>query len=140
MKRFVYILILCLSAVAVINSQEIQVTGVTGQVKMETSPGVWTAVTPQTKLSLNSNINTGLNSSLDLLINGEALTIKSMQKGIMELLIAEAQKANGGISMGGGMKSSGLSIGESQGRTNISTASTRASDAQNDLDWADSDE
>lgn len=139
MKRLVLVLLLSLVAVFAISAQEISVEEVTGVVKVEVTPGNWEMITAETALRMNSRINTGLNSSLVLNLNGELVTLKAMQKGTVEELAAASQQS-GGITLGGSLNKGSLDISGGQGRSNISTASTRASDAKEDLEWADEDE
>ena len=139
MKRFIILLstLLCLTA---LTAQEITVESVEGTVKYEVSAGVWEILTMDSALTEMSLINTGLNSTLTLLLDGKEIVIKAMQRGTVKDLSKKMKSSGGGITLGGSLTSGTLNTETGQDRTNISTASTRASDAKEDLDWEDEDE
>ena len=116
-------------------SQEYTVRTVTGKVEREVSPGKWEAVTEGMLLAPSAVINTSLNSSLVLMLGEKVVTIKAMQKGAVEKLVAGVASSKSGIKLGAQVTQSKVSADQDQGRTNISTASTRASDATKDLEW-----
>jgi len=116
--------------------QTIVVQAVTGKVKLEVSADKWKAVTKKTQLDATTVVSTGLNSTLVLLIGDKAVTIAAMQKGTVESLVAGAS----GIKLGAAVTDTGISADSDQKRTNISTASTRASDATKDVEWAEGKE
>jgi hypothetical protein len=111
------------------------VKSVTGKVEREVSPGKWEAVTEGAQLSAAVVINTGLNSGLILNDGSKDITIKAMQKGTVETL-AKADAAGGGIRIGGKVSSTNTAS-TARGTSNISTASTRASDAAEDYEWTE---
>ena len=113
------------------------VQSVTGKVEREVSAGNWEPVTRGMKLSPATVINTGLNSNLVLRAEGKSVTIKAMQKGTVEKLTAGLANASSGIRLGSRAVKSDAAEDAGPGRTNISTASTRASDATEDLEWAE---
>ncbi len=115
--------------------QEYVVRNVTGKVEREVSPGKWEAVTEGMHLAPSTIINTSLNSSLVLLLGEKVVTIKAMQKGAVDKLVAGVASSKTGIKLGAQVTQSKVSADQDQGRTNISTASTRASDATKDLEW-----
>ena len=116
-------------------SGEYIVQSVTGKVEREVSAGAWEPVTRGMKLSPATVVNTGLNSNLVLKADGKAVTIKAMQKGTVEKLISGMDKAGSGIKLGSRVIKSDAAEDSGPGRTNISTASTRASDATGDIEW-----
>jgi hypothetical protein len=102
------------------------VQSVTGKVEREVSPGKWEAVSSGATLTPATVINTSLNSSLVLSDGNRTITIKAMQKGTVETLAGAGSTT--GIKAGG--KVSGAKTETAaRGNSNISTASTRASNA-----------
>ena len=145
MKKVIFTLLLlstlvCSVAVFAKEPAEYVVKSVTGTVQYEASAGSWEAVTVGMKMAPSAVINTGLNSSLVLTLGDSVLTIKAMQKGTVEKLTSALASGSNGIKLGAKVTESTVSSDKTQGRTNISTASTRASDATNDLDWAEEEE
>lgn len=118
-------------------AQTITVQTVIGKVEREVSAGKWEAVTKGMVLTPATVINTGLNSSLTLLLGERVATIKAMQKGTVEKLTTGIASTKGGIKIGAKVTESNVTADSDQGRTNISTASTRASDATNDVEWSE---
>lgn len=115
---------------------EYVVQSVTGKVEYEASAGKWEAVTEGLKLAPAAVINTGVNSTLVVKLGEKSVTVKAMQKGAIEKLVASAASAKSGIKLGAKATSSDVTADSGQARTNVSTASTRASDATKDVDWA----
>jgi hypothetical protein len=115
-----------------------EVQNVTGKVEREVSPGKWEAVIAGVVLTPATVINTGLNSTLVLKAGEKVLTIKAMQKGTIENLTS-AGASTSGVRIGGKVSDSNTTT-TARGTSNISTASTRASDAAQDLDWAEEEE
>jgi hypothetical protein len=118
-------------------STEYIVQSVTGKVEREVSAGKWEAITEGTKLAPSAVVNTGLNSSLVLKSGDRLVTVKAMQKGTVDKLTSGIASGKTGIKVGSKVTESDATADAVQGRTNISTASTRASDATKDLDWAE---
>lgn len=110
---------------------------VSGKVEVETAAGKWEAVTVGMTLSPSAVINTGLNSKLVLQNGDTVLSIKPMKKGTVEKLIAELSGSGSSIKLGSKVQSSGAAEDKGQVRSDVSTASTRASDATKDLEWAE---
>jgi hypothetical protein len=107
---------------------------VTGKVEQEVSPGKWAAVKEGATLSGATVLNTGLNSNIILKIGDRKVTINAMKKGAIETLMGAGSSS--GIKIGGKVSESNTST-SARGTSNISTASTRASDAAKDVDWAE---
>jgi hypothetical protein len=114
---------------------EYEVQRVTGKVEREVSPGRWEAVAVGAVLTPATVINTGLNSTLVLKTGEQTLTVKAMQKGTVENLTS-AGASSAGVRIGGRVSDSNTAT-TARGTSNISTASTRASDAADDLDWVE---
>jgi len=140
MKKLLMILLVAgmisgLALVAETVAGEYTVQSVTGKVEREVSAGNWEAITRGMKLSPATVVNTGLNSNLVLKADGKAVTIKAMQKGTVEKLTSGLANAGTGIKLGSRAIKSDAAEDSGPGRTNISTASTRASDATGDIEW-----
>lgn len=116
---------------------EYVVQSVAGKVEVETTPGKWDPVTVGMKLAPSTVVNIGLNSSLVLKAADRTLKIKAMQKGTIDKLVAGLGTPKNGVKVGAKAKASSANSDDVQGRTNISTASTRASDATNDIEWTE---
>lgn len=128
-------LICSMAVVAQTAAADIVVQTVTGKVEFEVSAGKWQAVTVGMKLAPTLLLNTGLNSSLVLKIGERIVTVKAMQKGTVEKLTSGTASAKGGIKIGAKVTETDATSKTEQGRTNISTASTRAADATKDVQW-----
>jgi hypothetical protein len=103
-------------------------------VEREVSPGKWEAVTEGMTLSPATVINTNLNAQLVLDEGGKTVVIKAMQKGALGTLAGGASAS--GVRISGRVTESRTDTA-ARGTSNISTASTRASDAAADMEWAE---
>lgn len=141
MKKLFFIIllgaVLCVSA---LTAQDITIESVKGTVKFEKSLGVWETLKEDSELTIDTVINTGLNSTLELMLDDEVFIISAMQRGTIKDLREKYLASMGGIKLGGSIKTGSLSTETGQNRTNISTASTRASEAKDDIEWAEEDE
>ncbi len=142
MKK-IFLLAMVLGTVAIstalfaqVSGQDIVIQSVNGIVSYEVSAGKWEALSADKKIAPSTMINTGLNSSLILKIGDRVVTVKAMQKGTVEKLTSPAQGLSG-IKLGAAVTDSTVNANSVQGRTNISTASTRASDAVEDVQWVE---
>ncbi len=141
-KCMLSVLVLCLivSSVSVFAEApkgDYVVDKVVGKVEREITAGKWEAVTVSAKLDPKTVINTGLNSSLVVKVGDKVITIKAMQKGPLEQLASQTLAAKPTIKIGAKVSDSDISADDVQGRVNASTASTRASDATKDIEWAE---
>jgi hypothetical protein len=107
---------------------------VTGKVEQEVSPGKWAAIKEGATLSGVTVLNTGLNSNVILKVGDKKVTINAMKKGAIETLINSGSSS--GVKIGGKVSESNTST-NARGTSNISTASTRASDAAKGVEWAE---
>jgi hypothetical protein len=143
MKKSIFIalllssLICSLAVFAETATQVITVQTVIGKVEREVSAGKWEAVTKGMKLTPATVINTGLNSSLTILLGERVATVKAMQKGTVEKLTSGTASTKGGIKLGAKVIESDVTADPDAERTNISTASTRASAATKDVEWSE---
>ncbi|MDR1240226.1 MAG: hypothetical protein LBK27_08925 [Treponema sp.] len=110
------------------------VQSVAGKVEREVSPGKWEPVAVGASLTAATVINTGLNSTLVLKNGDKTVTIRAMQKGTVENLAAAGSAS--GVRIGGKISSSNTAV-NARGTSNTSTASTRASEAVADVEWAE---
>jgi hypothetical protein len=110
------------------------VQSVAGKVEREVSPGKWEAVTSGMTLTGATVINTGINSVLVLKNDSQSVTVPAMKKGPLETLATTGGGA--GIRIGGRVSGSNTSV-SARGAVSTSTASTRASEAAEDLEWAE---
>ena len=111
-----------------------KVESFTGKVQVETAPGKWVAVEEGQELAASAVIQTGVNSSLVLSLDGAKINIKAMQKGTIESLTAVAATGNGGIKKGSSLKGTGVAA-DTKASKSVVTASSRASDAKKDYEW-----
>lgn len=108
-----------------------KVKSVTGKVTYEATPGNWKNVAVGQELSAATVINTSLNSSVVLTADDGDVTIKAMQKGTVDSLTG----SNTGLAKAKGLKASSVA-GEVSGKSKgTATASSRASEAKEDVDW-----
>lgn len=133
MKRIILILLIA-GLAGLLFAGDFTVQSVNGRVEMEVSPGKWEAVTTGAVLSGATVINTGLNSSLTLKDGERTVTVRAMQKGTIETLAGTS--GGSGIRISGRIAETGVSAsGRNTG--GILTASTRASDAADDVEWVE---
>jgi hypothetical protein len=109
------------------------VQSVTGTVVREVSAGKWEPVTQGMTLSPSTVIDVKLNGKLELIGKDGVVNISQMKKGAVENLVNGSSVA--GIKITG--KKTESRISAVRGNSNIETASTRASDAAGDVEWAE---
>lgn len=110
------------------------VESVTGNVTYESAPGKFDKVKVGQELSASTVLNTGLNSSVVVNLDGKSITIKAKQKGTVESLYVAAAPAKGGLKKQSIAKADAVddADGKSKG---VATASSRASEAKEDFTW-----
>ncbi len=146
MKKIILILFVASMVVNIyaetmtVRDQTFTVLSVKGNVKYEVSNNEWALVTLDTLLTLTSKINTGINSTLEIQSDKKILTIKAMKKGTLEELLNTNKTGFSGIKLKGSLTKSSANADDVQERTNIGTASTRASDATEDMEWIEDEE
>ena len=134
-KSIVLVVIAFFMSVSMFAAGSYKVVSVTGKVTFEAAPETWKNVAVGQELSASTVLNTSLNSSVVIALDdGKEITIKAMQKGTVDSLV--------GVASNKGLKSSKLKSStiadEVEGTTKgTATASSRASDAKEDLDWDD---
>ena len=135
-KSIVLVVLAFFMSVSMFAAGSYKVVSVTGKVTFEAAPETWKNVAVGQELSASTVLNTSLNSSVVIALDdGKEITIKAMQKGTIDSLVGVA--SNKGLKKSGGIKSSSLDD-DIEGRSKgTATASSRASDAKEDLDWDD---
>ena len=135
-KSILLVVLAFFMSVSMFAAGSYKVISVTGKVTFEAAPETWKNVTVGQELSASTVLNTSLNSSVVIALDdGKEITIKAMQKGTVDSLVGVA--SNEGLKKSGGIKSSSLDD-DIEGRSKgTATASSRASDAKEDLDWDD---
>jgi hypothetical protein len=135
-KSIVLVVLAFFMSVSMFAAGSYKVVSVTGKVTFEAAPETWKNVAVGQELSASTVLNTSLNSSVVIALDdGKEITIKAMQKGTVDSLVGVA--SNKGLKKSGGIKSSSLDD-DIEGRSKgTATASSRASDAKEDLDWDD---
>lgn len=134
-KSIVLVVLAFFMSVSMFAAGSYKVVSVTGKVTFEAAPETWKNVAVGQELSASTVLNTSLNSSVVIALDdGKEITIKAMQKGTVDSLV--------GVASNKGLKSSKLKSStiadEVEGTTKgTATASSRASDAKEDLDWDD---
>lgn len=116
----------------------IKIVSVTGNVKYEVMQGEWAPVKLDSELTLKTIINTGINSTLVFeTTDKEIITIKAMKKGLIVDFMNSNDSGFSGINLNGTLTNSDVNADDIQERTNIGTASTRASEATEDFEWVE---
>ena len=135
-KSIVLVVLAFFMSVSMFAAGNYKVVSVTGKVTFESAPETWKNVAVGQELSASTVLNTSLNSSVVIALDdGKEITIKAMQKGTVDSLIGVA--SNKGLKKSGGIKSSSLNDDIEGTSKGTATASSRASEAKEDLDWDD---
>jgi len=116
-------------------SDDFRVQAVAGKVERQGTDGAWEPVTKGMTLAAEDTVSTGLNSILVVKNGSRTVVIDSLKKGMMEELAVASGPAKKGIRAGSGVITSDAAKKKGPDRTNVSTASTRASIMTNDIDW-----
>lgn len=134
-KYLTAVILAVLSMAAVFAEAGYKVKSVIGKVQYEAAPGTWKSVKKGQELSPSTVVNTGLDSKLILVFGDKTITIKQMQKGTIEKLALVLESGKDGIKKGVAVTKNNVN-GDADGSTKgVATASSRASDAKEDLDW-----
>ena len=115
-------------------SQDYLVKTVTGKVTYEAA-GKKADVKEGQTLSGSTVINTGINSKLVVQDSNGEITIKAMQNGTLECLVNANACKSGGIKKNPAKASSSEIGSETESAQGVGTASSRASSAQDDVEW-----
>ena len=130
-KKIIALVVTALVSAAVFAQGSFVVKSVKGTVKYEEKPGVQKKVTVGQVLSSSTVVNVAMNSTLVLEMDGQEYTVNALAKGALDK-VASAKVA-GGIKKGG--SAAGNVKGDAGTGKSVSTASSRASDAKEDLGW-----
>ncbi len=110
------------------------VHAIVGKVEREASAGTWEPVVKGMRLDGTVTVSTGLNSRLVLKRGERTIVIDAMKKGSLADLVARTGPDKAGVRIGGkAVKSDASDAGPE--RTNVPTASTRASESAGDVLW-----
>lgn len=132
--------VLLLVAAAVVSSvfaekkAQYKVESVTGKVTYEASANEWAPVTNGMMLEEGTMVNTGLNSTLVVVLDGAKTTIKPMKKGKLGELVALASK-KGTVKVGSQITKSDVTDDDTKTTKGVATAASRASEAKEDVEW-----
>ncbi len=110
------------------------VESIVGNVTYESAPGKFDKVVVGQELSASTVLNTGLNSSVVLKLDGKTITIKAKQKDTVESLFVAASSSKGGLKKGVIAKADAVDSADGK-REGVATASSRASEAKEDFAW-----
>lgn len=112
-------------------NDEYVVHNVSGTVVKEVSYNKWEPVIPGMILNSSTIVDIRLNSKLELIVKDEIISINQMKKGTVESFVKNS--SIGGIRITGKrVNSNNATV---RGNSNVSTASTRASDVTEDMEW-----
>jgi hypothetical protein len=111
------------------------VQNLTGKVERQGTSGQWIAVSAGDTLSPATTVKIGINSSLVVKSGEKETTIRSARQGTLESLLSAGTGA-AKITVGGNVANSDIPAA-ALGASNISTSSTRASSAADDLEWVE---
>lgn len=112
------------------------VESVTGKVQYEAEKGTWKDVVEGQKISSASIVKTSLNSSLVVSSGSTKATIKAMQNGALDKLVSGSTGTAKAIKKGS-IKNDAVAEKTSETTKGVATASSRASEAKEDVEWAD---
>ena len=135
MKKSLLVILMSLLSVCAFAADSFKVEAVTGKVQYESAPGTWKTVTVGQELSSSTVVNTSLNSNLVLSSGSSKVTIKAMQKGSISSLSGVAAAGNSGIKKGAVLNVSSVGADVNGTSKSVVTASSRASEAKEDIDW-----
>lgn len=136
MKKVFCLALFILAAASCFCAERMQykVKSVTGKVTYEIANEEWAPVTNGMELEEGTVVKTGLNSTLIVVLNGKSTTIKPMKKGKLVELISLAS-AKGEVKIGSKVNKEEIAAESKKSTTAVSTASSRASEAKEELDW-----
>lgn len=134
-KRSIMFVVLALfMSISMFAAGTYKVVSFEGKVTYEATPGNWKSVTVGQELSASTVLNTSLNSSVVIALDdSNETTIKAMQKGTVENLLGVAKGSKGTKKV----KKSSVGDAAEGSSKGTATASSRASEAKGDLNWAD---
>ena len=133
-KSILLVVLAFFMSVSMFAAGSYKVISVTGKVTFEAAPETWKNVAVGQELSASTVLNTSLNSSVVIAKeDGSEITIKAMQKGTIDSLVGVASSQG----KKGVIKTSSVADDVEVTSKGTATASSRASDAKEDLDWDD---
>ena len=124
---------LALSCAFAEKKSQYKVQSLVGKVTYQVSATEWAPVTDGMELDEGTVVSTGLNSTLVVLLDGKSTTIKPMKKGKLNELLALAS-TKGSVKVGSKVTKADVAA-DTTTKKGISTASSRASEAKDDVEW-----
>lgn len=135
MKKFLFSIALFISA-GLIFAESYTVKSVVGIAKIQTGSDKWAELYEGRKVESSDVVTTGLNSILFITddVSGKDIKIKANQKGSVEVLAKSALYPAAGIKKAKINTASVAGASSTSGK-GVATASSRASEAKEDIDW-----
>lgn len=135
MKKFVFGALL-FALCGFLFAENFTVKAVTGKVTYEASAGKFSDLTVGKTIAGSTIINTSLNSTVTLTAeDGSEVVIKAMSKGPVDSLVAAFAKSSKGLKKNPALAKTDVAGESKGGSSGTATASSRASEAKEDLDW-----
>lgn len=134
MKKFLFLIAVSISA-GLGFAESYTVKSVVGIAKIQTGSDKWSELYEGRKVESSDVVTTGLNSILFITdVSGKDIKIKANQRGSVEVLAKSALYPAAGIKKA---KINNVSVAGavSEKSKGVSTASSRASEAKEDIDW-----
>lgn len=129
MKRFLAF-ILALTFTGIVFATDYTVKSVVGKVTVNGCPVEVGQVFQDEDL-----LNVGVQSSVELIVGNQHLTINPMSKGTVKELWTKAHPSKGGLKKQTIAKASHIAPPSEGTRKGVATAASRASEAKEDFDW-----
>lgn len=135
MKKVILLFILLMPTFLLFSdsTQEYEVRSFTGSVRYQDHSGSWKRLEEGMVLEADSVVNVGLNSQLILVCDDQEFKLSAMKRGSLEELL----DTNTGLRLGNRIQNDDVDVDDIQNRSDISTASTRADDADDELEWVE---
>ena len=134
MKKLFALLLVLFTGTMLFAANSYVVESIVGNVTYESAPGKFEKVKVGQELSASTVLNTGLNSSVVINLDGKSITIKAKQKGTVESLFVSATPGKGGLKKQNIAKADAVDSADGK-REGVATASSRASEAKEDFSW-----
>lgn len=110
-----------------------EVISFTGSVRYQDTTGSWKRLEEGMILAPETIVNVGLNSQLTLSKDGDEFALSAMRRGALSELL----EVNTGLRLGNRVQNDDIDTDDVQNRNDISTASTRADDADEEIEWVE---
>ena len=134
MKKLFALLLVLFTGTMLFAANSYVVESIVGNVTYVSAPGKFEKVKVGQELSASTVLNTGLDSSVVINLDGKSITIKAKQKGTVESLFVSATPGKGGLKKQNIAKADAVDSADGK-REGVATASSRASEAKEDFSW-----